>query len=211
MTQPVFGTMVRFSTDGRGTTAKSMTAITTVENPVVTASAHSLKDGDVIEISGSSYKDLNRMHTIAVVDENSFILAGFDLSKSQAILIPGSFKTVTMMQFCDVTGFDFNEFEVSSETKNTVCRKAKTFTVEMGGISLDFVSDDADALQKHLRESGKKLKPIIMQFQREGSNQLRGYLAQVTNFNETGEADGDWEGSMDTELLSFSQDVEISE
>lgn len=211
MAQPVDGTEVRFSTKDRGGSAKTMTAITLVEDPVVTCEGHGLSNGDAIEISGSSLKDLNRMHTIALVDENSFVLPGFDLSKIKtAIATPGTFKTVVMTQFCDATGFDIDEFSVSSENKNTVCRKTKTFTVELGSVSVDFESDSDDPLQNDLRKSGKKLKPVLMQLRRADAYQLRGYLMQITSFPENGDAEGTWEGSFDAELLSFSQDVDMT-
>ena len=98
MTQKVEGTELRFSTKQRGTPSTSITSITAAKDPVVTATAHGLKDGDVIEITGASASSLNQMHTVAVLTENTFALPGLDLSMFSTITAGGSFKTVTMSQ-----------------------------------------------------------------------------------------------------------------
>ena len=209
MTQKVEGTELRFSTKQRGTPSVSITGITAAKSPVVTAAAHGLKDGDVIEITGATVSALNQMHTVAVLTEGTFALPGLDLSMFSTITAGGSFKTVVMSQLCDATSIDLSEYEVNSENKNTFCRKDKSFNVELGTMSVGLYAHSDDEHQTYLRNSGKKLEVIMIQFMPKGAKWLRGFLGQVTSANISGDVDGDYEGTLEISLLTFSQDVEL--
>ena len=209
MTQKVEGTLLRTSTAGRGASSTSITSVTAAVDPVVTAAAHGLKDGDVIEITGATVSALNQMHTVAVLTEGTFALPGLDLSMFSTITAGGSFKTVVMSQLCDATSIDLSEYEVNSENKNTFCRKDKSFNVELGTMSVGLYAHSDDEHQTYLRNSGKKLEVIMIQFMPKGAKWLRGFLGQVTSANISGDVDGDYEGMLEISLLSFSQDVEL--
>ncbi len=209
MTQKVEGTLLRTSTAGRGASSTSITSVTAAVDPVVTAAAHGLKDGDVIEITGATVSALNQMHTVAVLTEGTFALPGLDLSMFSTITAGGSFKTVVMSQLCDATSIDLSEYEVNSENKNTFCRKDKSFNVELGTMSVGLYAHSDDEHQTYLRNSGKKLEVIMIQFMPKGAKWLRGFLGQVTSANISGDVDGDYEGTLEISLLSFSQDVEL--
>ena len=209
MTQKVEGTLLRTSTAGRGASSTSITSVTAAVDPVVTAAAHGLKDGDVIEITGATVSALNQMHTVAVLTEGTFALPGLDLSMFSTITAGGSFKTVVMSQLCDATSIDLSEYEVNSENKNTFCRKDKSFNVELGTMSVGLYAHSDDEHQTYLRNSGKKLEVIMIQFMPKGAKWLRGFLGQVTSANISGDVDGDYEGTFEISLLTFSQDVEL--
>lgn len=209
MTQKVEGTLLRTSTAGRGASSTSITSVTAAVDPVVTAAAHGLKDGDVIEITGATVSALNQMHTVAVLTAGTFALPGLDLSMFSTITAGGSFKTVVMSQLCDATSIDLSEYEVNSENKNTFCRKDKSFNVELGTMSVGLYAHSDDKHQTYLRNSGKKLEVIMIQFMPKGAKWLRGFLGQVTSANISGDVDGDYEGTLEISLLSFSQDVEL--
>ena len=209
MTQKVEGTLLRTSTAGRGASSTSITSVTATIDPVVTAAAHGLKDGDVIEITGATVSALNQMHTVAVLTEGTFALPGLDLSMFSTITAGGSFKTVVMSQLCDATSIDLSEYEVNSENKNTFCRKDKSFNVELGTMSVGLYAHSDDEHQTYLRNSGKKLEVIMIQFMPKGAKWLRAFLGQVTSANISGDVDGDYEGTLEISLLTFSQDVEL--
>ncbi len=209
MTQKVEGTELRFSTKQRGIPSVSITGITAAKSPVVTAATHGLKDGDVIEITGASVSALNQMHTVAVLTGGTFALPGLDLSMFSTITAGGSFKTVVMSQFCDATSIDLSEYEVNSENKNTFCKKDKSFNVELGTMSVGFYAHSDDEQQSYLRDSGKNLEVVMVQFRPKGAAMLRGFLGQVTSANISGDVDGDYEGTLEISLLTFSQDVEL--
>ena len=209
MTQKVEGTLLRTSIAGRGASSTSITSVTAAVDPVVTAASHGLKDGDVIEITGATVSALNQMHTVAVLTEGTFVLPGLDLSMFSTITAGGSFKTVVMSQLCDATSIDLSEYEVNSENKNTFCRKDKSFNVELGTMSVGLYAHSDDEHQTYLRNSGKKLEVIMIQFMPKGAKWLRGFLGQVTSANISGDVDGDYEGTLEISLLTFSQDVEL--
>lgn len=209
MAQKVYGTELRFSTKQRGTVSTTITSVTNAKHPVVTAAAHGLKDGDVVDITGASVSLLNGMHTVAVLSEDTFALAGADTSMLNSIASGGTYKTVVMSQFCDATSIDLSEFEVNSENKNTFCRKDKQFSVDLGTMSVGFLAHSDDEQQTYLRDSGKNLEEIMIHFRPKDAKILRGFLGQVTSANISGDVDGEYEGTLEISLLTFSQDVEL--
>ena len=64
MTQKVEGTELRFSTKQRGTPSTSITSITAAKDPVVTATAQGLKDGNVIELTVATAVSLTQRHPV---------------------------------------------------------------------------------------------------------------------------------------------------
>ena len=107
MSTKVFGTEFFVSIGVDVGAAKPVSSITAANPPLVSAAAHGLESGDVIELKGTGSPDTDTVYMVEKVDEGSFRLATDDWRNLTAITAVGvTFVKHKTTQYCDLTNLD---------------------------------------------------------------------------------------------------------
>ena len=210
MSTKVFGTEFFVSIGVDVGAAKPVSSITAANPPLVSAAAHGLESGDVIELKGTGSPDTDTVYIVEKVDEGSFRLATDDWRNLTAITAVGvTFVKHKTTQYCDLTNLDLKPREVSYETERTICRVTKTSTIEPGTISGKAYWSSENDLHRVLNQLNKTQEKIITGLREPNSNILYGYRAYVATISRGGDADGKYEADVEFQLDSEEAEIEL--
>lgn len=160
MAQRTQGTILRVATAAGS--AKTITAITAANPPVVTSAAHGLTAGTIVLISSvvGMIELNNRAFVVANPAANTFELKGIDATAYTAYASGGSAVPQTMLEVGSVISMDGYDGEAPdvdvSHLRSTAAEKL-TGLQDFGGLRLEVfhaTSDAAHAKMRALKASG---------------------------------------------------------
>lgn len=123
--------------------ALDITAITKANPAVVSAAAHGLEDGDVVEITGVvGMTEVNgRRFVVEELSTGTFALIGVDSTAYGAYVSGGEAVAATFANFCEMTGYNRQGGTSPEIDATTICSDAAEFETglpDFGTTQLDY-------------------------------------------------------------------------
>lgn len=209
------GTQVRFalSYEPQFTKPESIDVGVTAVSPTLTASAHGLKDGDVIWLRGLNYIAGSGYFSVKIKDANSFIVVKADFSMAtESDLQAIEFAKAKLSGMCDIKNLKITPYKITMEDATTNCDlvKQERGTVETGEVSFDLNWQADNELHRDLEDAGENQIPIFYQFRKHGGKRIRGFKSTVSSFEYSGEVNSYYSGSIGLKHQSLKHDVELA-
>jgi hypothetical protein len=179
--------------------AKTVTAITAADPPVVSAAAHGFTLGDVVKLANIDAPTQldDGVYPVDNPLTGSFELAGVDGSAYDAFDAgsPNATATpVTFSEFCELTGVNQQDGSADQEEVSTICSTAKEFEqglADSGTLQLDFNWAGNETVQAALRagrRSGDQLAFRVTMPGTGGSVIMIGTVQQTSFSGSTGQS-----------------------
>lgn len=179
---------------GASGSAKTITAITAANPPVITSTSHGLTEGQVVKISSvSGMTEINgKVGIVKDVTTNTFKLGGIDASAFTAYTSGGSATPTqaTVGQFKGWDGPSAQSGDIDTSDLASTAKEYRAGLMDYGTLSLDLNVQDADDGQEAMRSSqiaNGPVSPFVITFANGKTRSFSGYVKQ---FSESGAIDG---------------------
>lgn len=179
---------------GSSGSAKTISAITAANPPVITASAHGFTEGQVVKITSvSGMTEINsKVGIVKDPTTNTFKLAGVDATSFTAYTSGGSATPTqaTVGQFRSWDGPDAQSSDVDVSDLSSAAKEFRAGLMDYGSLTLQLFVQDADDGQEAMRASQIANGPVSAFVITFANGKTRSFSGYVKQFSESGAVDG---------------------
>ena len=186
------------------TAAKTITAITSANPGVVTATAHAMTQNTVGRIAAVvGMTQLNGgIYIVDTPTANTFNLAGTDNTANSPYVSGGTFTPFVFSQFCELTGIDQQDGTTDEIDVTTICSTAKEFETglaDSGSVTLNYNYAPNEAVQLAFNAAKKAGTPLAIRVTFAGGGTVI-MIGLVTQSSFNGAVGAVWTGSTSLKL-----------
>ena len=204
------GTEFAMSQYGATSVDVTITGISLANPAVVTATAHGLVTGDIVDISGvAGMTEINGQGgLVKKLTDSTFAVYGIDSTNYSAWTSGGVATPAVMISTCQhksYSGFDGAASEIDITTLCSTAKEKDMGLQDAGAMSaeLNYVEDDAFQIEAKIAKRDANYRWFRL---KKRNGYFKVWLGQVTSFGDSGSVDG-----VNTGTLSVSISGEVSE